>query len=114
MPFRTCRTVRKCGAALCGRTIPYRNFFIAFLDELGNFKPFETYFFLVILVSKVRAAQYRTVQQSVAECGQHSVASFDGNSPRNLLKSTLGPFSILPVMVAPSQFHVAKLVILLL
>ena len=24
------------------------NIFIAFLDELGNFKPFETYFFLVI------------------------------------------------------------------
>ena len=45
MTFRICRTVRKCGTAQCGRTIPHQNFFIAFLDELGNSKHFEPYFF---------------------------------------------------------------------
>ena len=63
MTFRTCRTVRKCGAALCGRTIPHRNFFIAFLDELGNFKHFEPYLFFGHFLVK-----------SAAECGPHSAA----------------------------------------
>ena len=30
-----------------------QNFFIAFLDELGNFKHFETYFFLAIFGPKI-------------------------------------------------------------
>ena len=37
----------QCG---CGWTL---NFFIAFLDELGNFKHFETYFFLAIFGPKI-------------------------------------------------------------
>ena len=57
MTFRTCRTVRKCGAALCGRTIPHRNFFIAFLDELGNFKHFEPYLFFGQFLVKSAAAK---------------------------------------------------------
>ena len=46
-------------SALCGSAAPHsagvvahQIFFIAFLDELGNFKPFETYFFLAILGKK--------------------------------------------------------------
>ena len=62
MTFRTCRTVRKCGAALCGRTIPHRNFFIAFLDELGNFKHFEPYLFFGQFLVKSAAECGRTVR----------------------------------------------------
>ena len=32
-------------AAAQFRTLPHSKFFIGFLDELGNFKHFETYFF---------------------------------------------------------------------
>ena len=70
MTFRICRRVWKCGAAAQFRT---KIFFIAFLDELGNFKHFEPYLFFWSKVRQSAAAQcgkVRTAQYSVDECGK--------------------------------------------
>ena len=65
------RTVRKCGAAQCGCGWTLK-FFIAFLDELGNSKPFETYLFFGSFWSE-KCGPHSTAlcgQVRTAQCGQ--------------------------------------------
>ena len=102
MTFRTCRTVRKCGAALCGRTIPHRNFFIAILDELGNFKPFEPYLFFWSKVRPSAAECGRTVRVGAAECGWARPSSAECGKGLETLKGAKIAFFQFMIQVAPS------------
>ena len=50
--------------------LPHRNFFIAFLDELGNFKHFEPYLFFGQVLIKSAVECGRTVRPGADGCGR--------------------------------------------
>ena len=87
-----------------------QKFFMAFLDELGNFKPFEPYFFLVKSVAECG----RTVRVGPARYGCAAEICQVRQRPRGLKSDQKFIFHHLQVQVAPSQIQTAKILVVML